>query len=111
MAAFSRLGAGSLELGGLEAIDVDVAKALSGVRGLLTLGVRSLSDEAAEALGATRWQVVRPSEVIGDLLGFVFRIKTLFDGLAALLLRGRLLWLLAVMALAGLALVPYVNGL
>jgi len=32
-------------------------------------------------------------------------------GLAALLLRGRLLWLLAVMALAGLALVPYVNGL
>lgn len=41
---------------------------------------------ATRVNAAGRWQVVRPAEVIDDLLGFVFRIKTLFDGLAALLL-------------------------
>jgi putative ABC transport system permease protein len=32
-----------------------------------------------------QWQVVAPQSVISDLMGFVFRIKTLFDSVAALL--------------------------
>lgn len=35
---------------------------------------------------AGRWQVVAPRQVINDLMGFVFRIKTLFDALAGLLI-------------------------
>jgi putative ABC transport system permease protein len=49
------------------------------------------NDKAATLLtsrinAAGRWQVVAPRAVIDDLLGFVFRIKTLFDALAGLLI-------------------------
>lgn len=49
---------------------------------------------------AGEWQVVAPREVVDDLLAFVFRVKTLFDGLSVVLAACTLLMTVLVILLS-----------